>query len=194
MSEFNSGKIVAIAASTGGIEALEQVFSSFLGRIPPMLLVVHLPVGFTKLYAARLAASFDYVFKEAKKGDEVVAGQVLIAPAGKHMIVKSERGKLVVDCYEGEKVQYVIPSADVLFESVANVVGAKSVGVILTGMGADGASGLKKMRECGASTIGQNRETCVVYGMPKVAYEIGAVEHVLPISRVAEKIISLARL
>ena len=189
-----SSKIVAVGASTGGIEALEQVFSRLPGVIPPILLVVHLPKGFTKLYAARLAASYNYIFKEAQTGDEVVGGQVLIAPAGKHMKVKSEFGKLVVECFEGEKVQYVIPSADVLFESVAKVLGSKSVGVILTGMGADGARGLKKMRECGAATIGQDRETCIVYGMPKVANEMGAVEHVLPIYSVAEKIISLARL
>ena len=194
MSILNSNKIVAVGASTGGIEALEQVFSRLPDSIPPILLVVHLPIGFTKLYTARLATTFKYIFKEAQKGDEVIGGQVLIAPAGKHMVVKSEHGKLVVDCYDGEKVQYVIPSADVLFESVAKVVGSKAVGVILTGMGADGARGLKKMRECGASTIGQDRETCVVYGMPKVANEMGAVEHVVPIYLVAEKIISLARL
>ena len=194
MSISNSSKVVAIGASTGGIEALEQVFSRLPAIIPPILLVVHLPLGFTKLYSARLSATYRYVFKEAQTGDEVVGGQVLVAPAGKHMVVKSERGKLVVDCYEGEKVQYVIPSVDVLFESVAKVLEDKAVGVILTGMGADGARGLKKMRECGASTIGQNRETCVVYGMPKVAKDIDAVEHVLPIYEVAGKIMSLARL
>ena len=194
MSILNSGRVVAIGASTGGIEALEQVFSRLPGVIPPILLVVHLPIGFTRLYAARLTSSYNFKIKEAQKGDEVVGGQILIAPAGKHMIIKSEVGKLVVDCYESEKVQYVIPSVDVLFESVAKVLGDKSVGVILTGMGADGARGLKKMRENGAVTIGQDRETCVVYGMPKVAYEMGAVEHVLPIYKIAEKIISLARL
>ena len=194
MSILNSSKIVAVGASTGGIEALEQVFSRLPNSIPPILLVVHLPIGFTRLYTARLTSTYRYNFKEAKKGDEVLGGQVLIAPAGKHMVVKSELGKLIVDCYDGEKVQYVIPSADVLFESVAKVAGSKAVGVILTGMGADGARGLKKMREHGASTIGQDRETCVVYGMPKVANEMGAVEHVVPIYQMAEKIINLARL
>ena len=194
MSIIYSSRVVAIGASTGGIEALEQVFSRLPEVIPPILLVVHLPMGFTKLYAARLSSTYSYRFKEAEAGDEVVRSQVLIAPAGKHMIVKSENGKLVVDCFVGEKVQYVIPAADVLFESVAKVVGDKAVGVVLTGMGADGARGLKKMRESGARTIGQNKETCVVYGMPKVAYEVGAVEHVIPIYLVAEKIISLARL
>ena len=194
MSIINSGKVVAIGASTGGIEALEQVFSRLPGIIPPILLVVHLPIGFTRLYSARLEASYNYNFKEAETGDAVVDNQVLIAPAGKHMVVKPEQGKLVVDCYVGEKVQYVIPSADVLFESVAKVYCDKAVGVILTGMGADGARGLKKMRECGASTIGQNKETCVVYGMPKVAKEMGAIEHIVPIYEVAGKIMSLARL
>ena len=193
MSIINSSKLVAVGASTGGIEALEQVFTRLPSSIPPILLVVHLPIGFTRLYAARLSSSYNYAFKEAQTGDEVVSGQVLIAPAGKHMRVKSEFGKFVVECLEGAKVQYVIPSVDVLFESVAKVAGSRAVGVILTGMGADGARGLKKMRECGAATIGQDRETSVVYGMPKVAYEMGAVEHVLPIYQVADKIISLAR-
>ena len=194
MSIINSSKVVAVGASTGGIEALEQVFSRLPAIIPPILLVVHLPMGFTKLYAARLTASYNYTFKEAEAGDEVVGGQILIAPAGRHMAVKSERGKLLVDCYVGEKVQYVIPAVDVLFESVANVLGSRAVGVILTGMGADGARGLKKMRESGAATIGQDRDTSVVYGMPKVAKEMGAIEYVLPIDQVADKIISLARL
>ena len=193
MSIENIGRIVAIGASTGGIEALEQVFSRLPEFIPPILLVVHLPNGFTKLYVARLSASYSYDFKEAVTGDTVERGRVLVAPAGQHMIVNLDRGKLVVECFTGEKVQYVIPSADVLFESVAKVVQDKAVGVILTGMGADGARGLKKMREGGASTIGQDRETCVVYGMPKVAAEMGAVEHVVPIYHVAEKIMSLAR-
>ena len=194
MSILKSSKVVAIGASTGGIEALEQVFSRLPNKIPPILLVVHLPIGFTKLYATRLSTSYSFIVKEAASGDEVVEGQILIAPAGKHMIVKKELSRLVVHCYSGEKVQYVIPSADVLFESVAKEVGDKSVGVVLTGMGADGARGLKKMRDIGATTIAQNKETCVVYGMPKVAKELGAVEFVLPIFQVAEKIISHSRL
>lgn len=189
---MGSGRIVAIGASTGGIDALTHVFSGLPERIPPILLVVHLPAGFTKLYAARLTTTYKFQIKEAESRDEVVAGRVLIAPAGRHMAVRPEGGRLLVDCFVGEKVQYVMPSADVLFESVAKFVGKAAVGVILTGMGADGAQGLKKMRESGASTIGQNRETCVVYGMPKVAAEIGAVEHVLPLDMVAKKIMELA--
>ena len=184
-------KAVVIGASTGGIEALENVFSSLPKDIPPILLVVHMPVGFTRLYAARLEASYSYTFKEAETGDELLDGRVLIAPAGRHMKVVSDRGLLSVECFFGEKVQYVIPSADVLFESVAKVLQSQAVGVILTGMGADGARGLLKMKESGAQTIGQDRETCVVYGMPKVAAELGALTHVAPITKVSENIMSL---
>ena len=192
MAKFGCGKIVAVGASTGGIGALEQLFSQLPLQIPPILLVVHLPAGFTRLYAGRLSASHGYDFKEAETGDEVVRGRVLIAPAGKHMTVKQVGSRLFAECFVGEKVQYVIPSADVLFESVADTAGEEAVGVILTGMGADGARGLKKMRESGARTIGQDRETSAVYGMPKVAYEIGAVELVLPLDKIAEKIASLS--
>lgn len=184
-------KVVVIGASTGGIEALEQVFSRLPLSIPPILLVVHMPVGFTRLYAARLQASYTFAFKEAESGDDIEDGRVLIAPAGRHARIVSDRGKLVTECYHGEKVQYVIPSADVLFESAANVLQSQAIGVILTGMGADGARGLLKMREAGAQTIGQDRESSVVYGMPKVAAEVGAVMHVEPITKIAEKIMSL---
>ena len=184
-------KAVVIGASTGGIEALENVFSRLPKEIPPMLLVVHMPAGFTKLYAARLEAMYKFSFKEAETGDELVDGRVLIAPAGRHMQIVSSRGALTVDCFFGEKVQYVIPSADVLFESAAKTLNANAIGVILTGMGADGARGLLKMKESGAQTIGQDRDTCVVYGMPKVAAELGALTHVVPIVKVAEKIMSL---
>ncbi|MCL2617626.1 MAG: CheB methylesterase domain-containing protein [Defluviitaleaceae bacterium] len=186
-------KVVAIAASTGGVEALGQVFADLPSNIPPTLLVIHMPPGFTKLFAARFNETYKVTMKEADTGDYLLPGQVLVAPAGRHMKVVSTGGRLTVECFVGEKVRYVIPSADVMFDSVANVLGNRAVGVILTGMGADGADGLLRMRRTGASTIGQNRETSTIYGMPKVAMELGAVEHQLPLDQIAAKIMSLVQ-
>ncbi|MCL2851440.1 MAG: CheB methylesterase domain-containing protein [Defluviitaleaceae bacterium] len=184
-------KVIAIGASTGGVEALGQVLSGFPTTIPPVVLVIHMPPGFTKLFATRFNEKFKISVKEAQSGDYLTNGQVLVAPAGKHMKVVIRNSRLAVECYVGEKVQYVIPSADVLFESVANVLREKAVGVIMTGMGADGARGLLMMREHGAATIGQNRETCAIYGMPKVAREMGAVDHEVPLNQIADRILSL---
>jgi len=181
-------KVIAIGSSTGGVGALDVVLSQLPAAPPPTLIVQHMPPGMTKLLAARLNNSFPFDVKEADTGDALKKGLVLIAPAGRHMKVVDKAGKLMVECFVGPKVQYVIPAADVLFESVASLVGRNGIGVILTGMGADGAAGLKKMREAGAVTIGQDKETCVIYGMPKVAFEMGAVQHQLPLNSIASKI------
>jgi len=188
-SGFN--KVIAIGASTGGVEALETILSLLPARIPPVVLVIHMPVGFTKLFAARLDGLLRMSVKEAQSGDVLTQGQILIAPAGKHMKVVNRNGRLTVDCFVGPKVQFVIPAADVLFESVAEHVKKNAIGVILTGMGADGARGLLAMREQGAKTIGQDKATSIIYGMPKVAMDMGAVEHQLPLSKIADKIMSL---
>lgn len=184
-------KVIAIAASTGGVEALEVVFQSFPAKIPPVLLVLHMPQGFTRLYSVRLNGKMPFSVKEAQTGDLILPNQVLIAAAGKHMKVVNQQGKFAVDCFIGPKVQHVIPSADVLFESVANVFHRNAVGVILTGMGADGAEGLLMMRNSGARTVGQDKSTSAVYGMPKVAMEMGSVEYQLPLDKIADKILSL---
>jgi len=185
---LQSKKIIAIGASTGGVAALEELFAGFAPNIPPTVLVIHMPVGFTKLFALRLNEEFPFTIKEAQNRDVLQPGQLLVAPAGRHMKIVSRGGIRAVECFSGPKVQYVIPAADVLFESVARVCGADAVGVILTGMGADGADGLLKMRQKGAVTIGQNKETCAIYGMSKVAKEIGAVQHELPLGQIAQKI------
>ena len=184
-------KVIAIGASTGGVDALEKVLSGFSSSIPPVLIVQHMPPHFTRLFAERLDAILKLSVKEAKTGDRLEPGQVLLAPGGKHMRLINKMGRLEVECFEGEKVQFVIPSADVLFESIAQVSGLSSIGVILTGVGGDGARGLLKMRASGAQTIGQDKATCEIYGMPKVAYEMGAVEHVLPLRQIAAKVMSL---
>lgn len=184
-------KLIVIGSSTGGVAALTEVLSSIGRRFPPILIVQHMPPHFTRLFAERLSADLKIFIKEARKGDPVMPGRVLIAPGGQHMRLVQSGSRLAVDCFVGEKVHHVMPSADVLFESVADIIGQAAIGVILTGIGADGARGLLKMRECGARTIGQDKETSEIYGMPKAAYEIGAVEYVLPLERIAGKIMSL---
>ena len=170
--------IVAIGASTGGTEAISTVLKEFDYDIPGVVIVQHMPAKFTEMYANRLNEKCRVQVKEARNGDPVLPGQVLIAPGGDaHMsVVKKNDGYYVV-IKEAEKVNGHRPSVDVLFESVAKVAGKKAVGIILTGMGGDGAKGLKVMRDKGAHTIGQDESTCIVYGMPKVAYDIGAVEY-----------------
>lgn len=169
--------VVAIGASTGGTEAISTVISEFDTDIPGVVIVQHMPAKFTEMYANRLNEKCRVCVKEAKNGDMVLPGQVLIAPGGDaHMrIVKRNDGYQVV-IKQGEKVNGHCPSVDTLFESVAEVAKDKALGIILTGMGGDGAKGLLAMRKAGARTIGQDESSCVVYGMPKVAYEIGAVE------------------
>ncbi|MBP1925718.1 two-component system chemotaxis response regulator CheB [Sedimentibacter acidaminivorans] len=168
-------KIIAIGASTGGTEATLEVLKQLPKETPGILVTQHMPAGFTKMYAERLNKICNMEVREAKNGDRVEAGLVLIAPGDNQMkILKDEKGYFVT-CRPGEKVSGHCPSVDVLFNSVAEVTGKNSVGIILTGMGKDGAAGLLNMKKSGAYTIGQDKESCVVYGMPMVAYNIGAV-------------------
>ena len=170
--------VVAIGASTGGTEAIATVLQEFGEDIPGVVVVQHMPMHFTNMYATRLNNQCRVQVKEAKTGDRVLPGQVLIAPGGDaHMELVKVNGTYQVICKRGPKVNGHCPSVDVLFESVAKVAGNRAVGIILTGMGADGANGLLSMRNAGARTIGQEENSCVVYGMPKVAHELGAVEY-----------------
>lgn len=180
--------IVAIGASTGGTEAIYNVIKDFDYDIPGVVVVQHMPPKFTEMYADRLNEKCRVQVKEAKNGDLVLPGQVLVAPGGDaHMKVVKKDGGYQVSIKPGEKVNGHCPSVDILFESVAAVAGKKAVGIILTGMGGDGAKGLKAMRDAGARTIGQDESTCVVYGMPKVAYDIGAVEFQEKLPDIAKK-------
>ncbi|MCL2356231.1 MAG: CheB methylesterase domain-containing protein [Defluviitaleaceae bacterium] len=183
--------LIAIGASFGGIEVLREVLAPMPPTMPPIVVVMHLQPGIAKLYATRLDKTLNISAKEAVSGDVLSNGQMLIAPAGLHMRVVNRSGRLSVECFSGEKVEFVRPSADVLFESVAAELGSNALGVILTGIGRDGAQGLLKMRNAGAFTIGQNEKTCTVYGMPKVAKQIGAVDIELTPEEIAAKIISL---
>ena len=169
--------IVAIGASTGGTEANFSVVKDFGVDIPGVIIVQHMPPGFTKMYAQRLDNQCRVQVKEAQTGDKVLPGHVLIAPGGdQHMRLVKVNGVYQVEIKQGPRVNGHCPSVDVLFDSVAKAAGPSALGIILTGMGGDGAKGLLAMRKAGARTIGQDESTCVVYGMPKVAYDIGAVE------------------
>lgn len=180
--------VIAIGASTGGTEAILEVIRKFRKDIPGVVVVQHMPPGFTAMYAKRLNDICEVAVKEAKTGDRVLSGQVLIAPGDAHMKLVRVGGGYQVECAKGEKVSGHCPSVDVLFESVAKVAGKKSIGVILTGMGKDGADGLLAMRKAGAHTIGQDEKSCIVYGMPKVAYEIGAVEMQANVTNIGQKV------
>lgn len=187
----NTNCVIAIGASTGGTEAIREVIKRFHTDIPGVVIVQHMPPGFTKMYAERMNRLCEAEVREAQDGDEVKQGQILIAPGGHQMRLIKRKDKYFVEVKEGPKVSGHCPSVDVLFESVANAAGADSIGVILTGMGGDGSKGMKEMKNNGAITIGQDEETCVVYGMPRVAYDIGAVTHQLALGDIADKIYEL---
>ncbi|MCR2047239.1 chemotaxis response regulator protein-glutamate methylesterase [Acetatifactor muris] len=170
--------IVAIGASTGGTEATSTVVRQFGTDIPGIVCVQHMPPGFTQMYAKRLNDECRIQVKEAETGDRVLPGHMLIAPGGdRHMHLVKVGSNYQVEVKPGPKVNGHCPSVDVLFDSVARTAGSDALGIILTGMGGDGAKGLLAMRKAGARTIGQDESTCVVYGMPKVAYELGAVQY-----------------
>ncbi|MCM1273573.1 MAG: chemotaxis response regulator protein-glutamate methylesterase [Clostridium sp.] len=187
-----SNLIVAIGASTGGTEAIFDVVKGFGTDIPGVVVVQHMPPGFTKMYAKRLNDQCRIQVKEAETGDRVLPGHMLIAPGGdRHMRLVKVNGVYQVECKAGPRVNGHCPSVDVLFDSVAKLAGPDAVGIILTGMGGDGAKGLLQMRKAGAKTIGQDESTCVVYGMPKVAYDLGAVEYQEKLSDISARTYSL---
>ncbi len=193
LSNVKKDMVVAIGASTGGTEAIFEVVRQFRKDIPGVVIVQHMPPGFTEMYANRLNNQCQVAVKEAATGDRLYQGRVLIAPGDKHMRLIKVNGVYQVECKPGEKVSGHCPSVDVLFSSVAKAAKKDAVGVILTGMGGDGAKGLLEMREAGAITIGQNEASCVVYGMPKVAYDIGAVQYQMELSSISNKIYSVLK-
>lgn len=167
--------IIGLGASTGGTEATLEVLKRLPGNIPGIVITQHMPEGFTEMYAQRLNRICNMEVREAKNGDVIHPGLALIAPGAKQMEVVRSGRNYIVQCRPGAKVSGHCPSVDVLFNSIAANVAINKVGIIMTGMGRDGADGLLKMRQSGAFTIGQDKESCVVYGMPMVAYNIGAV-------------------
>ncbi len=189
--KFSPDTLVAIGASTGGTEAIYDVVRQLDVDIPGVVIVQHMPPGFTDMYAKRLNNDCRIEVREAKTGDRVMPGLALLAPGDKQMRLVKVNGTYQVECKDGPKVGGHRPAVNVLFDSVAQYVGKNAIGVIQTGMGGDGAQGLLKMRNSGAETIGQDEESCVVYGMPKVAYDIGAVKYQLPLSEIPKKIYGL---
>jgi two-component system chemotaxis response regulator CheB len=168
--------IIVIGASTGGTEALIEILKRLPAEIPPILIVQHMPAGFTKMYADRCDYFCKMKVQEATEGMVVHNGNAYIAPGEHHMRLNKGGRLYYLTCRKGEKVNGVCPSVDVLFDSVSEVMPKNTIGIILTGMGMDGADGLLKLKNKGAYTIGQNEKTCVVYGMPKEAFDRGAVE------------------
>lgn len=188
----STDKVIAIGASTGGTEAIREVITRYPAATPGVVIVQHMPSGFTKMFAERLNELCAMQVKEAETGDRVMPGRILIAPGEKQMRVRRSGGIYEVDCRPGEKVSGHCPSVDVLMHSVAEQVGANAVGVMLTGMGRDGAEGMLAMRKAGAKTMAQDEASSVVFGMPKEAFENGGAERLIPLNRIAEFSLGLA--
>ncbi len=182
-------KVVAIGASTGGTKAIEVVLSGMPASSPGTVIVQHMPEHFTSSFAKRLNELCQMEVREARDNDPVVTGVALIAPGNHHMLLHRSGGNYLVRLKDGPMVHYQRPSVDVLFQSVATQAGKNAIGVILTGMGADGAKGLFSMKESGAYTMAQNEESCVVFGMPKEAIKMGAVDKVVALSDMSRSIV-----
>ena len=184
-------RVLAIGSSTGGVEALIEVLSSFPANCPPTLIAQHMPASFTSSFARRLDRLCAPLVTEATDGAPLEPGRIYLAPGGVSHL--EARGGVKAACVvrEGAPINGHRPSVDVLFESMAAAFGERGVGLILTGMGRDGARGLLAMREAGAHTLGQNEETCVVYGMPKAAFDLGAVERQLPLGELGQAALDL---
>lgn len=182
--------VIAIGASTGGTEAILEVVKNFPENTPGVVITQHMPAGFTAMYAERLNRICKMEVREAKNGDRIRKGLMLLAPGGLQMRVVPLGNSYAVSVQEGEKVNGHRPSVDVLFDSVALHVREHAIGVLLTGMGADGAAGLLRMRKNGAYTIGQDKNSCVVYGMPMEAHKIGAVCQQCPLNTIGQTVLA----
>jgi len=182
----STNKIIAIGASTGGTEAIKTVLTGMPPNSPGIVIVQHMPANFTKSFAERLDSLSQITVKEAKDGDSVLNGQALIAPGNFHMLLKRSGARYYVRIKTGPLVHHQRPAVDVLFRSTATYAAGNALGIILTGMGADGAAGLLEMKKVGARTIAQNEKSCVVYGMPKEAIKLGAAEKIVNIRDVTK--------
>lgn len=176
-------QVVAIGTSTGGTQALEAILTQLPATSPGIVVVQHMPAVFTAMFAERLNDLCQIEVREAQNGDRVTTGRALIAPGGRHMTIKRNGAQYVVGVSDGPVVNRHKPSVDVLFRSVASIAGSNALGIILTGMGDDGARGMKAMHDAGAATIAQDEASCVVFGMPREAIKLGAVDHTLPLAQ-----------
>jgi two-component system chemotaxis response regulator CheB len=184
-----SHAVVAIGASTGGTRAIEHVLTELPADAPGIVIVQHMPEGFTASFAARLDELCQIEVREAKDGDRLGTGLALLAPGNRHMLLERSGAHLQVRLKDGPPVHHSRPAVDVLFHSVARLAGRNAVGIVLTGMGADGAAGLLAMRQAGAHTIAQDEQSSVVFGMPKEAIRVGAAAEILPLDRVAAAVL-----
>ncbi|WP_408098057.1 chemotaxis response regulator protein-glutamate methylesterase [Peredibacter sp. HCB2-198] len=182
-------QILAVASSTGGTEALKVLLSGLPADIPGTVIVQHMPAVFTKTYAEHLNKMFPFEVKEAEDGDKVLPGRVLIAPGDFHMEIVRSGGYYNVKLHQQPAMHGVRPAADYLLKSVAHYAGSNAIGIVLTGMGKDGAQGLLEMKKAGSYNLAQNEETCVIFGMPKVAIECGAIDKVMPLDEIAGEVI-----
>ena len=183
--------VIAVGASTGGTEALRVFLTALPTDCPPVVIVQHMPEVFTRAFAERLNKECAITVEEARDGDRLRTGQALIAPGNRHMLVNRSGDELIVEVIDGPLVSRHRPSVDVLFRSVAASVGHKAVGIIMTGMGDDGAEGLCEMKQAGAATIAQDEATCIVFGMPKEAIARGAVNAVVPLQQIASCVLNI---
>lgn len=188
-----TNKIIAIGASTGGTEALKAVLTKLPPNSPGIVIAQHMPAQFTTAFAERLNSICQITVREAEDGDVVTNGTALLAPGNFHMLFRRRGAQYYVQVKTGPRVHYQRPAVDVLFKSVAMYAGANAIGIILTGMGADGAEGLLAMKQAGARTIAQDEESCVVFGMPKEAIKIGAADKVVPLQNIAQVALSLLK-
>lgn len=186
-----TNKIIAIGASTGGTEAIKTVLCAMPPNSPGIVIVQHMPAQFTTSFAERLDSLSQINVKEAANGDSVTNGQALLAPGNYHMLLKRSGARYFVEVKTGPLIHHQRPAADVLFRSVANTAGANAIGIILTGMGADGAAGMLEMKNAGARNIAQDEKSCVVFGMPKEAIKIGAAEKVIGLNRITQTAIDM---
>lgn len=186
-------KIIAIGTSTGGTQALEAVLTKLPAVCPGIVIVQHMPEKFTGLFAERLNSLCQIEVREAKSGDRVMPGRALIAPGGKHMLLARSGAQYTVDVVDGPLVNRHRPSVDVLFRACAKFAGKNALGIIMTGMGDDGAHGLKEMHDVGAETIAEDESTCIVFGMPQEAIKLGAADSVVPLHRIPDAIMSFSR-
>ena len=184
-----TNKVVAVGSSTGGTEALKSFLTQLPANAPGIVIVQHMPANFTSAFAERLNDLCQIEVKEAEDGDVVRPGRALLAPGNFHMVMRRSGARYLVNVKSGPMIHYQRPAVDPLFRSVARYVGANAVGVILTGMGADGAKGMREMKDAGAVNFAQDEASCVVYGMPKEAVKAGGVDHIVPLKEMAKKVL-----
>ena len=186
-------KVIAIGTSTGGTQALEAILTRLPVTVPGIVVVQHMPEKFTGMFSERLNSLCQIEVREAQNNDRVLPGRALIAPGGKHMMLKRSGAQYYVEVADGPLVNRHKPSVDVLFRSVAKFAGVNATGIIMTGMGDDGARGMKEMHDAGARTVAQDEATCVVFGMPKEAIKMGGVDRVLPLDQIPAAIVAAGR-